>query len=382
MRNAFITGSSVFLPNPPVPNDKIDAVLGEMPARYAALERRVLMSNGITQRHYAIDPRTGDLTHTNAALTAEAIRTLCADSQFSLERLQCLACGTSSADQVIPGHATMVHGELKAPACETMSPAGVCCSGVSALKFGFLNVAAGLCDNAIVTGSELASPTLRASHFGPQLRLLSSAPDDHPLLPFSNAFLRWMLSDGAGALLVESSPTDRGPSLRIDWIDLLSFAHESDVCMHFGLEKREDGTVVGYRTIDDETTLWKGGFLSLAQDVGVLNDRLPPLMREAVRRTIQRRELVPDAIDWLLPHYSSKAFREPLHKALVELGFEVPAERWFTNLETKGNTGAASIYIILEELMSSGRLEPGQRILCMVPESSRMLFGFMHFTVV
>ena len=32
--------------------------------------------------------------------------------------------------------------------------------------------------------------------------------------------------------------------------------------------------------------------------------------------------------------------------------------------------------------MASGRVERGQRILCIVPESSRMLFGFIYFTVV
>jgi 3-oxoacyl-[acyl-carrier-protein] synthase III len=382
MRSVYLTGCSAFLPNDPISNDRIDAVLGELPSRYTALERRVLASNGIQSRHYAIDPDTRALTHSNASLTVEAIRRLCADTDFSIERLQCLACGTSSADQVIPGHASMVHAELAAPVCETISPAGVCCSGVSALKYGFLNVAAGLSDNAIATGSELASPTLRASHFRAQLRLLADQPEDHPLLPFSNVFLRWMLSDGAGAVLVQPRPAEHGPSLRVDWIDLLSYASESDVCMHFGLQKQGDGSIEGYRTIDDEKTLWRGGFLSLAQDVQVLNARLPPLMRKALAHTIRARELQADAIDWLLPHYSSQFFRKPLESACVELGLAVPTERWFSNLQTKGNTGSASIYVMLDELVSSGKLRAGQRILCMVPESSRMLFAFMHFTVV
>ena len=66
----------------------------------------------------------------------------------------------------------------------------------------------------------------------------------------------------------------------------------------------------------------------------------------------------------------------------MDLGFEIPLERWFTNLTSKGNTGAASIYIMLEELVASGRAKTGERILCMVPESARMMFGFIHLTVV
>ena len=57
-------------------------------------------------------------------------------------------------------------------------------------------------------------------------------------------------------------------------------------------------------------------------------------------------------------------------------------ERWFTNLKYKGNTGAASIFIMLDELFKSGKLKAGQRILFMVPESARFTFACMHLTVV
>jgi 3-oxoacyl-[acyl-carrier-protein] synthase-3 len=60
----------------------------------------------------------------------------------------------------------------------------------------------------------------------------------------------------------------------------------------------------------------------------------------------------------------------------------IPEERWFTNLYTKGNTGAASVFIMLEELFHSGNLQPGQKILCMVPESGRFIVSFMMLTVV
>jgi 3-oxoacyl-[acyl-carrier-protein] synthase-3 len=234
----------------------------------------------------------------------------------------------------------------------------------------------------VATGSELASPSLRASHFEPQIRLNVSEVDDHPMLPFSNEFLRWMLSDGAGALLVVRAPRPGRPSLRIDWIDIFSYASDSEVCMYFGMQKGEDGAISSWRTIDDEAKLWRGGYLSLSQDVRVLNDRLPELMKQSFAKLRERRGLEAQGIDWLLPHFSSNWFRQRLFDGLAESGFAIPWERWFTNLATKGNTGSAAIYIMLEELMTSGRVKPGQRILGIVPESSRMLFGFLHFTVV
>jgi len=67
---------------------------------------------------------------------------------------------------------------------------------------------------------------------------------------------------------------------------------------------------------------------------------------------------------------------------MVRGGVDVPQERWFTNLAYKGNSGSASIYIIIDEFIRSGRLKKGQRLLCYVPESGRFATGFMHLTVV
>jgi 3-oxoacyl-[acyl-carrier-protein] synthase-3 len=381
-RNAYVTGWGAFLPNAPVDNASIESVLGHMASQSTSVKRRVLLNNGIATRHYAIDPATGAVTHTNAALTAEAIRALGRNANFPISEIQCLACGSSSADQIIPSHASMVHAELGCPPCEVVGTSGVCASGVSAFKYGYLNVLAGASDNAVVTGSELASPTLRASHFEAQLHRDNGGLDDHPMLPFSNEFLRWMLSDGAGAVLITDAPRPDAISLRIDWVDLVSYANESEVCMYSGMRKADDGSIESFRTVDDGARLFREGFVSLAQDVRVLNDRMPALMRTAVERVKARRCLKADDIDWLLPHYSSNWFRQKLHDGMADLGLPVPFERWFTNLTTKGNTGSAAIYIMLEELMSSGKVQRGQRILGVVPESSRMIFGFIHLTAV
>jgi 3-oxoacyl-[acyl-carrier-protein] synthase-3 len=61
---------------------------------------------------------------------------------------------------------------------------------------------------------------------------------------------------------------------------------------------------------------------------------------------------------------------------------DIPEEKWFTNLYTKGNTGAASLYIMLDELMKTQELKAGDQILCMVPESGRYISAFMSLTVV
>jgi 3-oxoacyl-[acyl-carrier-protein] synthase-3 len=72
---------------------------------------------------------------------------------------------------------------------------------------------------------------------------------------------------------------------------------------------------------------------------------------------------------------------EGLRKALIEHGVDIPAEKWFMNLSRVGNVGSASIYLALEELMSSGKLKKGERILLSVPESGRFSYAYAFLTV-
>jgi 3-oxoacyl-[acyl-carrier-protein] synthase-3 len=95
---------------------------------------------------------------------------------------------------------------------------------------------------------------------------------------------------------------------------------------------------------------------------------------------MEQRSLSAEQVDWLLPHMSSEYFRAPGAAALARVGLPIPQERWFTNLERVGNVGSASIYIMLDELLRSGKLQEGQHLLCVVPESGRFSSGFIYLT--
>jgi 3-oxoacyl-[acyl-carrier-protein] synthase III len=69
-------------------------------------------------------------------------------------------------------------------------------------------------------------------------------------------------------------------------------------------------------------------------------------------------------------------------KGLRYVGFHIPLERWYTNLPDRGNTGSASVYIILEELLRSDRINPGDKVLRDVPESGRFSMCYALLTVV
>lgn len=381
--DAYITAAAAFLPGNPVANNEIDQYLGPVDRISARTRRMILTNNGIATRYYAIDPATGQATHTNAQLAAEAIRRLPGGSVSAPLRFDCLCCGTSSPDQLMPGHASMVHGELGSSPCEVVSTAGICLTGITALKYGAMAVALGMAAQAVTTGSELASSYMRSDFFDAMHDASGrSGEDDHPAFSFAANFLRWMLSDGAGALLLEQRPAG-AVNLHIEGIELSSQAHRLEACMYAGGVKGENGTLTGWRDLTRQGLSRAGGVFTIKQDARLLNQEvLPALVGGGLPPVVAKYGLKPGDIDWFLPHYSSAYFREPLFQQLQEIGFAIPQERWFTNLASKGNTGSASFYIMLEELMASGRLRSGQRILGMIPESGRFSVGYVLLRVV
>lgn len=374
--SAYITGTSSFLPNAPVANDDIENVLGMIAGKPSRARRIVLRNNGIRSRHYAIDPTTGAFTHSNAQLAAAALRGL------DLANVEVLACGTSCADQLMPGHAVMVHGELGIPPCEVVSTAGICAAGMGALKYAYLSVLAGQAKKALASGSERASGGLLARLYEPESAHRVAEMEDNPEIAFEKDFLRWMLSDGAGAFLVEDRPRPDGLSLHIDWIDLQSQADSMPVCMYAGGDKGDDGRFQGWQEF--AASQWAArSIFSVKQDVRLLNEAIvEQTFGKSLAVARARHGLAAEAVDWFLPHMSSEYFRQPLADHMAANGFAIGQEKWFTNLPTKGNTGSASIFIILDELFRSGRLALGNRLLCFVPESGRFTGSLMHLTVV
>lgn len=381
--SAYIVAMGKFLPNAAVGNDAMEDVLGQVDGHPSRARRITLRNSGIVARHYAIDPATGLPTHTNAQLAANAVRDALARAQLRVADIALLACGTSSPDQLKPAHANMVHGELGEAALEAVSMAGVCSAGMAALKYASLAIRSGDVAHAVSTGSELASSFMAARNFSRESAPAVDAAERMPGLAFEKDFLRWMLSDGAGAALLAAEPLAGCPALRIDWIDGISLAHREQVCMYSGAIKLPDGRLRGWRNAPSPAEMVREQYMAVKQDARLLEQRIPELIgRDTLLAIARRHGLVGGEIDWLLPHYSSQHFRGVLRDCLADLEIDIPESRWFTNLAQVGNVGAASIYLMLEELMNTGRLARGQKILCFVPESARFSVYYMQLTVV
>ena len=123
------------------------------------------------------------------------------------------------------------------------------------------------------------------------------------------------------------------------------------------------------------------GALALQQDFHLLKTVIRAWIGVYLQK-VDAGRIAPKAVDHLLCHYSARSLREEIVQILQTTDAMIPEPRWFTTLAESGNVGSASIWIMLDALMRSNRVKPGERILCIVPESGRAMVGFMMLQVV
>ena len=375
LKKCYINQIGKYLPGNPISNEEMEEYLGMVGGVPSRLRPKVLNQNKIEQRFYALDKQQRT-TISNAAMAAHSVRDAISRSEITLDDLELLVTATSQGDLPLPGFARMVHGELKNKPCEIASLHGICASSVLALRHAVSAFKAGEVSTAAVVASELASRLLKAPRFEEQ----GFGKDRR--LPFETEFLRWMLSDGAGALLLSDEPASSGLSLEVESMHIKSYANQFAPCMYVGKKDNvslED--VYGWLDYPGYMEAASDGAINLHQSVNMLDDVIRVCIN-GVFELVEDGKLNPEQIDWWVTHYSSHIFREQAYDLLVRGGITIEPEKIFSNLYSRGNMGSASFYLMLEEMLNEGHLEPGQRLFCIVPESGRFLFGYVILKVV
>jgi 3-oxoacyl-[acyl-carrier-protein] synthase-3 len=231
--SVYVNATGAFYPGEPVDNAHIDDYIAPLNPGSARLKRRILAENGIQQRYYSVG-RGGQTRYSAAHMAACAIRNCLTGAGDALSDIDLLCTGTSGGDATLPGFSNMVQGELTAPPMLTSSHSGVCAAGVAALQHAAMALDSGRAQHALVATSEVPSRLFKRSRFA------SRGYD----IDFDAHFLRWMLSDAAGAWLVESAPRGDHP-LRLLNLHLRSFSGDYPVCMQTGLAADGKSSITG-----------------------------------------------------------------------------------------------------------------------------------------
>ena len=236
----------------------------------------------------------------------------------------------------------------------------------------------------MAAASEIPSTMMKASRFEKESELAPARGEVAESFKYFNAdFLRWMLSDGAGAVLLENSPRPDGLSLEIERITYTSYANELPTCMYLGCSDpanpRVGNTWLSWSTLADAE---RDGLMFVRQDTKLLGDHMTRIVARDLRVLADQGLIPVEEVDLFLPHLRSYFFEDRLFDSYAAEGVPIAREKWFTNLSRKGNTGAASIYILLEEVLNEGIVKSGDTVLAMVPESGRFSVSYALFRCV
>lgn len=375
LRDAYITGCGAFLPGEAVGNDRIEDFIGRIGNKNSVLGRKALIWNGVQSRYYAFG-EDGAPAHTNASMCAQAVRRALEDSGLSRGDLGFLSAATTQGDYLTPGHAAMVHGELGGPPLEIASFQSVCGSSLMAAKAAWQAVRTGEHDAAAACAGEFSSRWFR-----PEFYEGSTLVDAKGRLRAEADYLRFTLSDGAGAIALEPKPKPDGVSLKIDFIDIVSLAGHFELCMWAGASVDDRTDPLNAWGFAGPRAAHAAGAIALLQDFTLLKQVIRAWVGVYLKKVDEAR-IDPGAVDHLLCHYSAKSLREEIIALLESTAGMIPREKWFSNLFTVGNIGSASIWVMLEEFMRTRDVKAGEKILCVVPESGRALVGFMMLEAV
>ncbi len=155
-----------------------------------------------------------------------------------------------------------------------------------------------------------------------------------------------LFGDGAGAVALEAvDQKDEG---------LIDFSLKSDGSRGDSLQLRQ---VIKHLPLVDGTTHQQGGFTSIemnGQEVYKFAVREVP---SVLAELLKRNNVIAEELDWLLLHQANQRILDA-----VADRFQVPHHKVLTNLQSYGNTSAATIPLMLDEAVRDGRVKPGDLI--------------------
>lgn len=377
MKDVFINAVSSFLPNQAIDNSEIETYLGFINGQKSRYINVVLRQNGIKKRYYAINQEQ-HVTHSSAEMARLAIEKLFINN-LDLD-IDALACATTIPDQILPSQASVIQGLLHFKPMEIFSFTGACLTSLQAFKTLELGIRCGMYQNSVACASELLSPALLSNNYDLSYEMKKD-PSGKPIIAFEKDFLRFMLSDGAGAVYLSDKPNTNGNTLKVEWTEIQSYAGHLPNCMTLGCDIDEEYKITSWKNLTKEEIVQKNIFV-LRQNTRVLDEYGIKHCVDAIEYGLKKNNVDPSTITYMIPHVSSMYFYDRLNKEMEKRCIDIPEKRWFTNLCTVGNIGSAAIWVALDELSNSGKLIQGDRILLMVPESARFAFGTVLLTVV
>lgn len=351
MQGLRIVGTGSYLPGPPLDNDAVRRFLRRHPDGLTERQQDYLLeTSAITSRHFAIDVNDPTRRESNTTMAAEAGRRALAAAGWDGNDVELLIVTTVVPDQLMPPTSTLVQEALGITRCCELEISANCTAPTKGLMVAAAELQLGHYRRALVCSSQFAS-------FG----FLPPWTNPEAMRP-NEAHLRWILSDGAGALALEVGEPDIQLRIRL----------ESN-----GVGKRSGMSLALGAAHPDLAAAMQTGSHHASQDPRYALKEGIPLVLDGLERLLQTLELPGRSVDHFIPSVSSMQVVRRMQPVAERLGIQ--PEAWRMNFTRVGYVGSVAMPIMLDELAHVGALRPGDTVCTVAEESSKWMFAGTAF---
>jgi 3-oxoacyl-[acyl-carrier-protein] synthase-3 len=359
-----ITGTGSFLPGSPISIDDVDYFLGELneaPKKIKDwLQRMKLMMKEmleIESYYYAIDPVTREFTEDNVTMSLKAAEKALNMAKIPASEIEFIAYGSAHQNQM-PTASVRIQEGLGIDKCGEISIHANCTSAYKALLIAYDFVRSGRYKNALVISSGISSSELRAEYY------------NQPIVKKEELFLRYFLSDGAGAVVLQADNSGAG-GLYVENVYMESVGGKKPSAMKNQLP--------AYWMNPKE--VFEKGYHHLSQ---MFQNELRQNFHEpdgtvffnGLKRMLEKYPMDLSRLKYFQVNFPSKHISEMVIEECETFG--IPKETLYTKISSMGYAGPPMVFICLDKMLREEPFIPGDLVLSFVTEVSKfMQAGFI-----
>lgn len=298
MMRAVIRSTGSYLPEKILTNADLEKMVD-------TTDEWIVQRSGIRERRIAADNQTtGDMA-------IEAAKVALKKAGLTGKDIDAVIVATTTPDRIFPSVAVKVQAALGIAPCPAFDLQAVCSGFVYALSVANGFIVTGQSKRVLVIGAEKMSS----------------------IIDWKDRSTCVLFADGAGAVILEADDSGKGTVKDRGIISTHLYANGAQQDLLYA----------------DEHIIMQGRevFKYAVQ-----------YMADVVREALEKNNVQPSEIDWLVPHQANiriiQTTAEKLH---------MPMEKVVVTVEKHGNTSAASIPLALHDAVSSGKIKKGQLLL-------------------
>lgn len=313
-----ISGTGKSIPQKVVTNDDLVRVIDTS-------DEWIYTRTGIRSRHVAD-------TDTSAMLAAEAAKQALYNASISAEDIELIIVATSSPDYTFPSTASIVQNKIGACGAMCFDISAACTGFIYALSIAEAYMQSGQFKQALVIGSEIMSGEV----------------------DWKDRSTCVLFGDGAGAVVLSAEQETLSEPEQI----ILLAPESAEDCSTEKFSHTYFKTISALHADGSKGQVLTRGKEFIQMDGREVFKFAVKKVPESINEVLEKANVSIDEVKYFVLHQANIRIIEAVAK---RLGTEM--SRFPTNLERYGNTSAASIPILLDEMNRSNILQRGDKII-------------------